>query len=94
MKGNGRALMDVPVIGDIIPYLILIWLVIQVAFPLIRAGYRFVRDLEKSKRNSRQTKFDSEDVKKRLIGIGSAVLAGEILIGGLYAIGRLILFRK
>ena len=73
--------------------LILIWLAIQVAFPLIRAGYRFVRDLEKSKRNSRQTKFDSEDVKKRLIGIGSAVLAGGILIGGLYLWWRMIVFK-
>ena len=73
--------------------LILIWLAIQVAFPLIRAGYRFVRDLEKSKRNSRQTKFDSEDVKKRLSGIGSAVLAGGILIGGLIFVVRIILLK-
>lgn len=93
MKGNGRALMDVPVIGDIIPYLILIWLVIQVAFPLIRAGYRFVRDLEKSKSNSGQIKFDSEGVKKRMISIGSAVLAGWILIGGLYLWWRMIVFK-
>ena len=77
MKGNGRALMDVPVIGDILPYLILIWLVIQVAFPLIRAGYRFIRDLEKPK-------VDSAEMTSILICAGSVVLAGGILIGGGY----------
>ncbi|MBO4395102.1 MAG: hypothetical protein J5819_02000 [Eubacterium sp.] len=66
--------------------LILIWLAIQIAFPLIRAGYRFVRDLDKPR-------IGSDKAKEILVRIGSAVLAGGILIGGLYAIGRLILFR-
>ena len=57
--------------------LILIWLAIQVAFPLIRAGYRFVRDLEKPK-------VDSAEMKSILICAGSVVLAGGILIGGGY----------
>ena len=73
--------------------LILIWLAIQIAFPLIRAGYRFVRDLEKPKSNSGKTRPDSEDVKKSLIGIGSAVLAGGILIGGLYLWWRMFFVR-
>ena len=86
MKGNGRALKDVPVIGDITPYLILIWLAIQIVIPLIRAGYRFIRDLEKPR-------VKQDDVKRVIVRIGSAVLAGGVLIGGMYAIGRLILFR-
>ncbi|MBQ6538563.1 MAG: hypothetical protein IJL75_06615 [Eubacterium sp.] len=73
--------------------LILIWLAIQIAFPLIRAGYRFIRDLDKPKSNSGKTRTDSEDVKKRLIGIGSAVLAGGILIGGLIFVVRIILLK-
>ena len=138
MKGAGRALKDVSVIGDITPYLILvlavlavtgvlitliyltfkyltnkslfdkaprwimastgvlavsvsradlpfaenwnlvlIWLAIQIAFPLIRAGYRFVRDLEKPR-------VGSDEMKSILIRIGGAVLAGGVLIGGLY----------